>query len=66
MRKLLLFVVSTGMVVGGLYLLGAELLLASRISFRFVIAAAVLVTLGTYLLWVDFVAPMLGITTEEE
>jgi hypothetical protein len=66
MRKLLLFVLSTATVVGGLYLLGAELLLADRIHFLFVIGGAMLTTLGVYLLWVDFVAPLLGVTTGEK
>jgi hypothetical protein len=66
MRKLLVFVFSTAMIVGGLYLLASEILLANVIYFRFVIAGAVLVVLGTYLLWVDILAPMLGIKTAED
>jgi hypothetical protein len=66
MRKLLVFVFSTAMNVGGLYLLASEILLANVIYFRFVIAGAVLVVLGTYLLWVDILAPMLGIKTAED
>ncbi len=64
MRRLLLFVVSVGMLVGGLYWLVAELLLADRIYFRFVIAGAMLATLGAYLLWIDFIAPLLGFKEE--
>lgn len=60
MRKLLLFVVSAAMLVGGLYWLVVELLLVDRIYFRFVIGGAVLATLGAYLLWIDFIAPLLG------
>ncbi len=66
MRKLLVFVFSTAMIVGGLYLLASEILLANVIYFRFVIAGAVLVVLGTYRLWVDILAPMLGIKTAED
>jgi hypothetical protein len=66
MRMPLLFLVSSAMLVGGLYLLGAELLLADRIYFRFVIGGAVLATLGIYLLWADFAAPLLGIKTWED
>ena len=66
MRKLLVFVFSTAMIVGGLYLLASEILLANVIYFRFVIAGAVLVVLGAYLLWVDILAPMLGIKTAED
>lgn len=49
MRKLLLFVVSVAMLVGGLYLLGAELLWAKKWYVWMVIAAAMLITLGAYL-----------------
>ena len=66
MRKLLVFVFSTAMIVGGFYLLASEILLANVIYFRFVIAGAVLVVLGAYLLWVDILAPMLGIKTAED
>ena len=66
MRKLLVFVFSTAMIVGGLYLLASEILLANVIYFRFVIAGAVLVVLGTYLLWVGIHAPMLGIKTADD
>ena len=66
MRKLLLFFVSTAMVVGGLYLLGAETLLAHRIYSRAVTGGVMLVILGSYLLWVDFIAPLLGVATGEE
>jgi hypothetical protein len=66
MRKLLVFVFSTAMIVGGLYLLASEILLAHTIYFRFVIAGAVLVVLGVYLLWVDILAPMFGIQTAED
>ena len=54
------------MIVGGLSLLASEILLANVICFRFVIAGSVLVVLGTYLLWVDILAPMLGIKTAED
>jgi hypothetical protein len=66
MRKLLLFVIAATMLVGGLYLLVGELFVASIIYFRYVIAGAMLATLGGYLLWTDFVAPLLGIKTAED
>jgi hypothetical protein len=61
MRKVLLFVVAVAMLVGGLYWLAFELLVATRIHFLFVIASAMLMTLGAYLLWDDFMAPLFGI-----
>jgi hypothetical protein len=65
-RKVLLLVIAVAMVGGGLYLAGAELLTASRISGRFLAGGALLVLFGGYLLWVDFVAPALGVKTWEE
>ena len=46
MRKLLVFVVSAVMVVGGLYLLEVELLLAEPIYLRSIIVGAMLVAAG--------------------
>ena len=56
MRKLLLFVMASAMLVGGLYVLVAELFLASKIFVWFVVAAPMLIWLGAYLLWTDFIA----------
>jgi hypothetical protein len=50
MRKLLLFVLSVAMVVGGLYLLVGELLWADNLFYWVVLAGAMLVTLGANLL----------------
>jgi hypothetical protein len=50
MRKLLVFVISTAMLVGGLYLLAVQML----------------IILGAYLLWTDIVVPMLRIKTAED
>jgi hypothetical protein len=66
MRKLLLFFMSVAMIVGGLYWLGVELLFAHRIYSKLVGGGVMLVFLGSYLLWIDFVAPRLGIKTGEE
>ncbi len=65
-RKLLLFIIAIAMVGGGLYLVGAELLLARRISPQFLVGGGLLVLFGGYLLWVDFVAPALGVRTWEK
>jgi hypothetical protein len=65
-RKLLIFVISTAMLIGGLYLSASEVLLADIIYFRFVIGGAVVAVLGAYLLWTDIVTPMLGIKTAED
>jgi hypothetical protein len=65
MRRLLLFALSSAMLVGGLYLAIFELLFAHIVFFRFVMGGAVLAVVGAYLLWVDFIAPKLGIKTPE-
>ena len=65
-RKLLLFIIAIAMVGGGLYLVGAELLLARRICPQFLVGGGLLVLFGGYLLWVDFVAPALGVRTWEK
>jgi hypothetical protein len=64
-RKLLLFIIAIAMLGGGLYLVGGQLLTANGILGRFVAGGALLVLFGGYLLWVDFIAPALGIKTWE-
>ena len=49
------------MIFGGLYVTLAQLLWSPKIFFIFVIGGAVLMALGLYLLWADFLAPMFGI-----
>jgi hypothetical protein len=56
----MLLVISIAMIAGGLYLMAVELLWARIIYFKIVIGAAVLVTLGAYLLWDDFIGPVFG------
>lgn len=73
MRKAFLFVFSVAMFVGGLWLL-SELFFAvtaapvtspMKIVKMSVLAGALLTTLGAYLLWSDFIAPLLGISSDE-
>ena len=66
MRKLVLLVLSGAMFLGGLSLLVGELLFASLIYARFLVAGGVLAFAGGYLLWTDFIAPRLGIKTWED
>jgi hypothetical protein len=66
MRKFLLLILSSAMLIGGLYLVSFELLYAHRPSVRFIIGGAILVVVAGYLLWVDFIAPRLGIKTWED
>ena len=56
------------MVVGGIFFLWGELLWLQHHSIRgiFVIGSVMLVVLGAYLLWTDFVAPIFGIKTWED
>jgi len=53
------------MLIGGLYLAIFELMFAHVIFFRFVMGGAVLAVVGGYLLWVEFIAPVLGVKTSE-
>jgi hypothetical protein len=66
MRKLILFILSGAMLIGGLYAAVFELLFARIIYFRFVFGGSVLAFAGAYLLWADFIAPRLGIKTWED
>ena len=62
----MLLILSSAMLLGGLYLVFIELMFAHVIYRRFVIGGAVLAVMGAYLIWVDFVAPRLGIKTWED
>jgi hypothetical protein len=65
MRKLVLFILSSTMLIGGIYAAIFELLFARIIFFRFVIGGAILAFVGAYLMWTDFIAPKPGIKTWE-
>jgi hypothetical protein len=53
------------MFVGGVWALGAELFFADIIFFKFVMDGALLTTLGAYPLSSDFIAPLLGISSDD-
>jgi hypothetical protein len=65
MRKRLLLVLSVAMLVSGLYLLAAELLWVDQRQGLIVLLGLMFVGFGAYLLWTDFVAPVLGIKTKQ-
>ena len=67
MRNLLVLVALVVVLCGGLYLAAAELLLPDRV-FRvyFGVGGAMLASWAAYSLWLDFIAPILGVTTAEE
>jgi hypothetical protein len=67
MRNLLVLVALVVVLGGGLYLAAAELLLPDRV-FRvyFGVGGAMLASWAAYSLWLDFIAPILGIATAEE
>jgi hypothetical protein len=67
MRNLLVLVALVVVLFGGLYLAAAELLLPDRV-FRvyFGVGGAMLASWAAYSLWLDFIAPILGLTTAEE
>jgi hypothetical protein len=78
MRKLLVFIISVAMLFGGLYWVFGEVLWLwpgqplhhiegpSRLLKLTLLAGIFPALLGAYLLWTDFIAPALGIKTEEE
>ena len=69
MRKLLVFIFSATMLIAGLYWAVGELVsshLHGRPLKLMLLAGVFPAFLGGYLLWVDFIAPALGIKTEEE
>ena len=59
MRRVILFIISVGMVVGGSYLLILQFTVSTIIYFRWIFAGGALVAIGASLLWEDFVAPMI-------
>jgi hypothetical protein len=63
MRKLLLLILSSAMLIGGLYATIFELFFAHVTFFRLVIGGTILAVAGAYLIWADFIAPRLGIKT---
>jgi hypothetical protein len=64
MRKRLLLVLSVAM-PGGVYLLATELLWVEQRNGLTVLMGLMLAAFGAYLLWADFVAPVLGIKTKQ-
>jgi hypothetical protein len=66
MRKLILFILSGAMLIGGLYVAVFEVFFARLISYWFVFGGGVLAFAGAYLMWTDFIAPKLGIKTWED
>jgi hypothetical protein len=66
MRKLILFILSSAMLIGGLYTAVFEVFFSRIIYFRFAIGGGILAFAGAYLMWTDFIAPRLGIKTWED
>jgi hypothetical protein len=66
MRKLILLVLSSAVLIGGLYGAIFELWFARIIFFRFVIGGVILAFFGAYLIWTDFIAPRFGVKTWED
>jgi hypothetical protein len=58
MRKLVLLVLSSAMLLGGLYLLVVELLFESTFNFGFIGGGGALAFAGGYLIWTDFGAAL--------
>jgi hypothetical protein len=60
MRRISLFFVEAGLVFWGGFLMVFELGYASRIYFLAVAGGGVMVVAGLYLLWTDFIGPLVG------
>ena len=65
MLKRLLLVLSVATLAGGVYLLATELLWVEQRNGLTVLMGLMLAAFGAYLLWADFVAPVLGIKTKQ-
>jgi len=60
-RKILVFVISVGMVVAGLLMIAIDLLHPMPRGMTLLVAGgATLAFLGLHLLWEDFIAPLFG------
>lgn len=67
MRKILAFMVLLGTLGCGLYIVMTELFGADRIYHIYLgVSGAMLASWATYSLWIDFIAPTLGISVAEE
>jgi hypothetical protein len=66
LRKIFICLVAAALLLGGLYLLGAEAFLAHRVFWRIIIAGLMLTMMGGYLLWAELVAPLLGVANEKK
>jgi hypothetical protein len=59
MRQVVSFTVASALLMGGLYLLYIELMVAAIVMGKLVIAGAFVAFLGAAWLWADFIAPLL-------
>jgi hypothetical protein len=67
MRKLLGFVVLLATLFCGVYIVSTELFGADRIYHIYLgVSGAMLASWATYSLWLDFLAPMMGVSAAEE
>jgi hypothetical protein len=65
MRKLLSFAVATAICIGGLWLFIEQAFWSNIVYGKWLLAAGFMIAVGGYWLWVDFLAPALGIKAEE-
>jgi len=66
MRKLILLVFASVMLIGGLYAALSELLSPKITSYDVLFGGGIVALVGGYLIWTDFVAPRLGVKTWED
>jgi hypothetical protein len=60
LRKAILFVLAIAMIVVGLYVLAQQLIWGRGLFGKSVAAGSLLTVIGTYVLWADFIEPILG------
>ena len=65
-RKTILFILAIAMLVAGLYVLVAQYFWSHIIFGKFVLMGAFLTWAGIYLLWADFIEPILGMWRKQK
>ena len=60
----MLFVISTALLFGGLYIFAVGLMLGTVVEYRAVLVGAILAATGAYFLWTYFIAPQRGAKRE--
>ena len=57
MRKVVLFILATGMIAGGAWFIFVQLFFSPVIYFKILLGSTMLVVIGIFLMWEDFIEP---------